>query len=305
MSGAAALLAVASTCAVGFVSPNAANLPIIGAVFDLLRDQNIAPQDIQQAVIEGYGQRINQSVTDNGITLTIGNVYCDQNQLAFDMVESSVNGDTADQVFVPSDQTTTLTINGQRSLINISGGEFCPTQNGRYAGIVYNNAFNTWPYRPFPKNFQLDVQIHQVGSIHGSWHFVIPVSQARVLAATKVFSPMKTVSDNGRTVKVKRVIVGPAQTLIDYQVTDPVASVGTIGGSLGIPDISHITVLNNNSGVRLLDAGGGPISSAQIRGDTVVQEFQAVFMTPRSLPASFTIQVGLGPKNTAIVVPLK
>jgi hypothetical protein len=309
-----AMVALGCVFAVGFASPGAVNIPIIGKLFNLLRDQSFTPPDIQVPSLEGFSQPVHQSVTDHGITLTIGNIYCDQNQLEFDMVESASNGVEA-QPFSAQDKNMSMSINGVDSLFNISGGEFAPTQNGGYAGVVYNNAWNQAPpYRPFPKQFQLHVDIHRVGNTIGDWHFVIPVSQARVLAATKVFTPMQSVSMDGTTVTVTKVSVGPGQTLVDYRVkhntnqfspSDIEALTHGVAG-VGIPNSSKIVVTNNDSGTQLKDGGGGGFTGpAHIEGNSIIQDFQAVFMTPNPTPTSLTIQVSTGSASTSFQVPLK
>lgn len=308
-----AIIAVTSVFAVGFASPDAVNIPVIGKLFNLLRDQSFSPPDILVPSLKGFSQPVNQSVTDHGITLTIGNIYCDQNQLELDMAESASKG-VGTQVFTVSDRDISMSINGLQSLSNFSGGQFTSTQNSGYAGVVYENAWNVAPpYRPFPKQFQLNVDVHKVGHVTGDWHFVIPVSQARALAATKIFTPMQSVSDGATTVTVKKVTVGPGQTLVDYEVKEPANEInqsdikaltkGTAG--VGIPDTSKIVVTNNDSGIQLRRGGGGGfMGPAHIDGNTIVQDFQAAFMTPNPTPSSLAIQLGTGSTSISFRVPL-
>jgi hypothetical protein len=125
---------------------------------------------------------------------------------------------------------------------------------------------------------------------------------------------MQSVSMDGTTVTVTKVTVGPGQTLVDYRVKDNANQFSTseidalthgVAG-VGIPNHSNIVVTNNDSGTQLKDGGGGGFTRpAHIEGYSIIQDFQAVFLTPNPTPTSLTIQVSTGSASTSFQIPLK
>jgi len=195
----------------------------IGQDFDLLRSP-LSPVVVRLAALQGYEERVNQSVTSNGITLTIGNIYADPLQFEFDMVESFSN-QTENQPVI-RDQDIKMDINGTEPLSGFSGGEFEQADGNRYAGVVFMPMGNLTPLRVFPtgllpEEFVLNVHVSQIGNIEGSWNFSIPVSQAKLLAATHVYLPNIKKTNGGDTFKVLAVDAAPNQTIIQIRFTEP------------------------------------------------------------------------------------
>jgi hypothetical protein len=195
----------------------------IGQDFDLLRSP-LSPSVVRLAALQGYEERVNQSVTSNGITLTIGNIYADSLQFEFDMVESFSN-QTENQPVI-RDQDIKMDINGTEPLSGFSGGEFQQADGNRYAGVVFMPMGNLMPLRVFPtgllpEEFVLNVHVSQIGNIEGSWNFSIPVSQAKLIAATHVYLLNIEKTSGGDTFEVLVVDAAPNQTIIQIRFIEP------------------------------------------------------------------------------------
>ncbi len=197
----------------------------IGQDFDLLRSP-LSPVEVRLAALQGYDERVNQSVASNGIILTIGNIYADPLQFEFDLVESFSN-QTENQPVI-RDQDIKMDINGTEPLYGFSGGEFEQADGNRYAGVVFMPMGNLTPLRPLPtgllpEEFVLNVHVGQIGNVQGSWNFSIPVSQAKLVAATRVSLPSIEKTSGRDTFKVLVVDAAPNQTIIQIRFTEPVS----------------------------------------------------------------------------------
>jgi hypothetical protein len=200
----------------------------IGQDFDLLRSP-LSPSEIRLAALQGYEQGVHQSVTSSGITLTIGNIYADPLQFEFDMVES-FSSQIKNQPVI-GDQGIKMDINGTEALYNFSGGEFEQADGNRYAGVVIMPMGNITPFLPLPDEFVLNVHIGQIGNVKGNWSFSIPVSQAKLTAASRLFHPNIEKTSDKKTFKTINVATAPNQTIIQARFTEPdSAQSGYLGG---------------------------------------------------------------------------
>jgi len=223
------LAAAAVLALVGYTNPD---LLHVGKVFNLLRSRMFSTLQVSKAISLGYGQQVNQSVTSQGITLTIGNVYADPTKFVFDMVESFHDREFRKPVI--QDKDISLNINGTRKLTGFSGGEFKAVSGGKYAGIIYLPVMNDQPYKPLPSTFTLNVHVHQIGSVKGNWSFSIPVTEQKMQADTKEFHPNVKVSDNGYSMEITDVSISPVQTIV--QSTMAIPSNGSIPDQMFLID---------------------------------------------------------------------
>jgi hypothetical protein len=85
---------------------------------------------------------------------------------------------------------------------------------------------NLMPLRVFPtgllpEEFVLNVHVSQIGNIEGSWNFSIPVSQAKLIAATHVYLLNIEKTSGGDTFEVLVVDAAPNQTIIQIRFIEP------------------------------------------------------------------------------------
>ena len=239
---------IAGTLSVaGFGNPPLLN---IGGAFNLLASRLFSQRNVRDAVLKGYSEKVSESATSQGITLTIRNVYADAARLEFGMIESFASGASSHPVI--EDANMALNINGARKLYGFSGGQFQSVSGNRYAGVVYFPVMNMQPYRPLPATFVLHVHVGQIGQVRGDWNFSIPVSWQRQRAATRVFRPNAARTVQGDTLRVQSVSVGPVNTIIRCELIQSASARGGIGPS------SIVRMLVTDQRGR---AVGGPVAS--------------------------------------------
>lgn len=261
-AGGVAVASVILAC--GFAAPQLLHL---GRDFNLL-GTSVSPPDVRTAVLQGYGQKVNQSVTSHGITLTIGNVYADPVRFEFDLVESF--GPDAPAKPVIRDQDIQIDVDG-RPIRGFSGGEFQPTDDGRYAGVVFEPMQNEQPFWTLPEQFTLHVHVRHIGNVAGTWDFSIPVSRAKMATATRVLHPNVRREAGGVTFAVDEVDAAPDETLILATVTAPPGVKQDAGMAFDVGGIRSTVVVDDKGhwlGRRILgwmDAGQDPAGRSKYR----------------------------------------
>ncbi|EPD53301.1 hypothetical protein HMPREF1210_01032 [Paenisporosarcina sp. HGH0030] len=138
----------------GFISPTMASVlakvPILYSIFTSVGDKGL-----QVAINDKNAMSLNETLTSNGVSLTIQDVLYDGSRLAFSFVQ-----DKAEEIY-----PLHIEVNGE--VINFSEnmtGEYLP--NGQYSGLI-----QVHPTKPLPNEFDLSVAIHQIGKTEGDWHF--------------------------------------------------------------------------------------------------------------------------------------
>ncbi|QSO52664.1 DUF4179 domain-containing protein [Alicyclobacillus curvatus] len=304
---ASGVLAVTAVLAlVGYTNPQ---LLEIGKTFNLLKSRMFSTPQVTKAVSLGYGQKVDQSVTSNGITLTIGNVYADSTKLVFDMVESFTSPRLKKPVI--QDQDISLNINGTRQLTGFSGGQFQAASDGKYAGIVYLPLMNDQPYRPLPVTFTLNVLVKQIGDVKGDWSFSIHVSQEKLQKNTRVFHPNVLVTNNGYKMKITSVAISPVQTVVQGTMTIPphgtmpnqMAMIDNLGHRIGGQIVERGGVKQTPSGriVQMTVTGEAPSQGATRMSMTPLRFYQTPTVTLQgTYPKAFTVFPGLRAHVTGI-----
>jgi hypothetical protein len=233
----------------GFASAEVASaikqIPLIGTAFNLLQNSYFGSiNGINRATQKGFNIDVNQTATDKGITLTIGNAYCEEDEMAFDMVESFDDHSTKHPVI--RDEDMQIDIDGKRKMENFSGGEFRLISGNRYGGIVWFRTYNMSPYEPFPKSFTLNVHITQMGDVKGNWSFAIPMTRSGTHSATKEFHPMTySKSANGMKLLIKDISIAPSQTKVNFELRQAL--------TMNHPEVPHFRALDayDQNGTRL------------------------------------------------------
>jgi hypothetical protein len=138
----------------GFISPTMASVlakvPILDSIFTSVGDKGL-----QVAINDENAMSLNETLTSNGVSLTIQDVLYDGSRLAFSFVQ-----DKQEDIY-----PLHIEVNGE--VINFSEsttGEYLP--NGQYSGLI-----QVHPTEPLPNEFVLSVGIHQIGKTKGDWQF--------------------------------------------------------------------------------------------------------------------------------------
>lgn len=138
----------------GFISPTMASVlakvPILDSIF-----KSVGDKGLQVAINDENAMSLNETLTSNGVSLTIQDVLYDGSRLAFSYVQ-----DKQEEIY-----PLHIEVNGE--VINFSEnmtGEYL--QNGNYSGLI-----QVRPTKPLPNEFDLSVAIHQIGKTKGNWQF--------------------------------------------------------------------------------------------------------------------------------------
>jgi hypothetical protein len=218
----------------------------------------LSSSPFQQVVEKGLTSPVGKGASNQGITLNVENLYVDQGELVFDMVQSY----TKDMGYKPvlNSNDVQLFINGKKLAFH-SGGEFHALPDDKYGGIIYYNGNYGYEGKQellLPEEFQLTVQVDKIENINGDWTIGLPVSRKLSDRATKTYEPVVSNKVDEITITVSKVIIRPLSTLIDYEITVPnnytfadPSSIKTIqvkdekGNSMGL---AHIVGRETNEG---------------------------------------------------------
>ncbi|WP_214484830.1 DUF4179 domain-containing protein [Bacillus sp. SM2101] len=176
----------------------ASQVPIIGNFFNEFNDEGL-----RIAGEKGLTQVINQSSKDNGVTLTINELFYDGTRLTL--------GYTQESLFTFGElERPTIEVNGKD--INFStgsSGQFITPQ--KYQGYI-----EIQPTEELPEEFEIKLKFDAVGIVPGKWEFKFPVQQS---SQVKVFKPQEVKIIEQAEVKLSSLKLGPAGTDLSVQVT--------------------------------------------------------------------------------------
>ncbi len=180
------------------VAKVASNLPLVGNFFNDSKDEGL-----RIAGQKGLTQVIEQTSKDNGITLTMNEVFYDGTRLTF--------GYTHEALFALGElERPTIWVNGKE--INFSSGS-----SGEFiTPAKYKGTINITPTEELPEEFELKMRIDAVGLIPGKWEFAFPVKQSNIVTVIRP-TAMKAIEE--AEVKIASLKLGPAGTNIVVNVT--------------------------------------------------------------------------------------
>lgn len=198
----AAILIIGIFISTASISPAmakiAAQVPIIGTFFNDVQDEGL-----KIAGQKGLTQVVDQSSKDNGITLTMNEIFYDGTRLTF--------GYTQESIFAIGElESPNIKVNGKE--INFSSGfsgSFVTPQ--KYKGIIDIN-----PTEELPEEFEISIRIDAIGLVPGKWEFNFPVKQSNEVT---VIRPEKVIMIDKAEVKISSLKLGPAGTDLAVQVT--------------------------------------------------------------------------------------
>src|SRR5690625_578160 len=150
---------------------------------------------------------VNQTVSDQGITLSITDAYYDGIQISLSYILKLEQGidavDSLPHINLAHSRANLRSIDGSGS------GTRKIIDNKHYAGIR-----SIYPSNKLPDAFYLSLSFDQIGDTEGSWQFRFPVSKKATDAASQVFTPDVTTTWDHTTVHVDQVILTPSSTAI-------------------------------------------------------------------------------------------
>lgn len=199
----AAIVAFGVLIGSAYVSPVMANvvsqIPVIGFLFG-----DVGDEGLEIAGQTGLYEKVNQTQKDNGITLTINEVFYDGTRLSLGYSHKSL-------LALGELERPTISINGKPINFSVGySGNFVNPQH--YAGVM-----NIDTFEELPKSFTLRVSFDSVGLVPGKWDFEFPVSQ---VDGIKVVKPEETKIVKGNEVTIKSLKVGPLGTNLSVDIIE-------------------------------------------------------------------------------------
>lgn len=238
----------------GFVSPAMAQvlkeIPIIGSIFGGSSDTSLQIIDEQ-----GLGSQLNETVTNNGISLTITEAFIGGGRITIAYTietDKVILQDIGKAQGVPLSFNATL--NGQR-FDYIS--EFEQHVNGGVAtGIIDMDYGLSYSLIDQPTLF---LNVTEIAGVQGAWNFELLLGNEATSEATKGFAPLASTTWDEATFVVERVEFTPVQSQIIIDSTMPKGDMGNYffnlfdenGTSLGF---------SGGSGGAVNDLGNGMVN---------------------------------------------
>lgn len=175
----------------------ASNIPIIGTFFNNAKDEGL-----RVAGEQGLTQIVNQTSKDNGITLTINEIFYDGTRLTLGYTQETLL--TIGEIERPNIEVDGKDINFSSSY----SGDFITPQ--KYQGII-----DVTPTEELPEEFDIKLRIDAVGLIPGRWEFEFPVKQSNEVT---VIRPKEVKNIDGAEVEISTIKIGPAGTDLNVKV---------------------------------------------------------------------------------------
>lgn len=188
-----------------YVSPTMArvlsSVPVLDSVFEFAGDRGLVI-----ASQRGLSNEIEQTVTDEGVSLTIKDVYYDGTRLSISYIQESAH---------PKDHLGEFQLKADGQVINFSdsrtGKLLSETQ---FAGVM-----NIAPVEELPDSFELSMSLKEVGNVAGTWDFEVPVVLSDEDVKTIPVNKKLVYQDTEMT--VKEVKIGAAGIKLSVSVTSP------------------------------------------------------------------------------------
>ncbi|WP_313893065.1 DUF4179 domain-containing protein [Psychrobacillus sp.] len=176
----------------------ASQIPLIGTFFN-----DVGDEGLRIAGQKGLTQIVDQSSKDNGITLTMNEVFYDGTRLTF--------GYTQESLFAIGElERPTIEVNGKE--INFSSG----SSGAFITPQKYKGTMNINPTEDLPEAFDMKIRIDAVGLIPGKWEFEFPVKQSNEVT---VIRSQEAKMIEQAEVQITSVKLGPAGTDLTVKIT--------------------------------------------------------------------------------------
>lgn len=265
----------------------ASHIPLIGTFFN-----DVSDEGLRIAGKTGLTQIIDQTSKDNGITLTMNEIFYDGTRLTF--------GYTQESSFAIGElERPTIEVNGKE--INFSSGysgEFITPQ--KYKGVIDIN-----PTEELPEEFDIKIRVDAVGLIPGKWEFEFPVKQSNEVT---VIRPQVVNRIEQAEVQITSLKLGPAGTALAVEITMDEANTRFDPYNLDfymIDDNGNVLDMVSKSG-RGDTVNGKVMTDLEILYTPLKEETQNIKIIPYIMPLSNTkaeeVSIRLDDQNVPFVL---
>jgi Domain of unknown function (DUF4179) len=269
----------------GFVSPTMAqilnNLPYVGSIFGFIGDSGV-----KEANQQGLTQQLDQTVTDQGITVSLKEGYYDRLNLSIGFtVTFPPDGNRFQHIENLSYNLGGGTINRSFTAEDAKNGYLLHWRHA--GGNTYYGTFQPFLTEELPEDFTLQLALHKMGGVEGAWSFEIPLSRKLADEVTKVTEPKVSGQARGFTLTVEKIVRTPSTTRITFGVEGE----GDFYKLSVDEKVNQIMLLSDD--IRVFDSSGGSLSSitdknGNIRGGIVgdtrfTKDFHPISTDSRSM----------------------
>lgn len=235
----------------GFVSPTMAKVlaevPIVGSIFADSSDSTL--KLVEQ---KGLASTLNETVTDNGVSLTITEAFFGGGRLAIGYTIETDNVEIQSNLKeskIPLHFQAQL---DQKRFTYLADFEQS-MQNNVLRGII---DMGIGLESELSDNPTLQFNVDEISGIKGSWNFSIPVSNKNLAEAAATFKPMVTTTWDKATFVVEKAEFTPAQSQVIIDRTMPREDIENYsyaiynenGTSLGFAGGSGSSIIDKGNG---------------------------------------------------------
>jgi hypothetical protein len=197
-------------------------------------------QGLQTAAKEGFSEKKEYSVTDNGITLKVKEVMADTNRLILTYSLENENGEFIDPtvLFESEERALGITEYFVKDLnafyITDEDGDIVSrstnygTKKERFVTQYIHRVFPHHPYADLmfelnhsavdSKQLFANITINKIGSTEGKWNLKVPVHIEKSMMATKTLPVNKQyVTREGLAVTLKNIVYSPTLTSLNFE----------------------------------------------------------------------------------------
>ena len=273
----AAVLLIMAVGASGFVSPVMAKalqkIPIIGELYWSLNPK-----------LNQYASETDISVTDKGITFSAQKIYYDGKRLsilyAIQVPEGYIPAPDV-QLKILLDIDNKVQLDGKPlwdysgfKILGASSTDSLVSKN-MYGGYL---SYHLASDQTIPQDSILTIPVKQIGTVKGDWTLSVPVSGTAINSGAEIIFPQNaSISYDGITLTVSKVIKGPVYTDISMQLRQALQADGkpvskmSLVELFGVPMEFNILDINHQfiSGARINDQHFKEVGSEKIWDFTI------------------------------------
>lgn len=190
-----------------------------GSIFTMVGDERF-----QKIAQKGLTRKVDQTMTDMGVAVTISELYYDPDMLAFSYAVQFPETKHRDLTVQERTPKFEVKINGQDASFQWDDGYNESWDNRMVKEIqphVYAGIVTLRPMERLPDAFSLELDIPRVGIVgsSGKWKFSIPVELLEnVQREVKTTRPNQTINWYGNEVTIKEIRMSPSMLVMEvYQ----------------------------------------------------------------------------------------
>lgn len=203
----AAAAAVGFLCLIGVGIKNptfADNVPVLNSIIESINSKLGYQGDYSK-----YSQKVDKTVTSNGLTITIHEAIYDDSGLMISYtlkgadVKKRMESGTYDWPFLGN----YINMNGKKS--TLAGGA-----NSQFLDENTLTTIATLDTKneKLPNKLNIDINMKSILGINGHWDFKFSVSKDRIAKHTKTFKPNKNIKYENSSITIDKVVITPVNT---------------------------------------------------------------------------------------------